>query len=163
MSKINLKPLTILMGENGSGKSAAVQELIDEKHYTHNNIVTEKGKGLLEMVEMFDDNGEIHYLNHFDALLHPRLVCELASAIAKSVSKTENKYIVETHSDYFIDRIRIDIRDKNIKADDVGLVWFENGKAYNITFDEEANYVNRPACFQSFVAKETDRFLGLTS
>ena len=161
MSKINLKPLTILMGENFSGKTVAVKELIAENNYIYNTVGSEKEKWPSEVMHIFDDTGDIHYLNHFDALLHPKLVCELASAIAKAVSNTKNKYIVETHSDYFLDRIRIDIRNKNIKADDVGLVWFNNGTAYNITFDDEANFVNRPWHYQSFIGEETDRLLGL--
>ena len=57
--------------------------------------------------------------------LHPRAQAELSSLLAKLASQSNRLFIVETHSDYMIDRARIEIRRGNIRPEDVSLIYFE--------------------------------------
>ena len=76
-----------------------------------------------------------------------------------------DRFIVETHSDYMIDRIRIEIMNGNIKPNDVALNYLEanrSGKVTvnNIRFDEDANLVNVPNGYRKFFLDESDNLLG---
>ena len=96
--------------------------------------------------------------------LHPRGQAELASLFITSISKREQKYIIETHSDYMVKRARVEIREKRISPDDVALVYFEpeasQVNVHNIGFDEAGNLLNTPDSYRQFFLDESDRFLG---
>ena len=96
--------------------------------------------------------------------LHPSGQAALASLLV-NLTKRRKMFLVETHSDYIIDRVRMDIRKNRISPDDVSLVYHapeKNGvKIHNISFDKEGNMLNVPSGFQQFIARETDALLGL--
>ena len=96
--------------------------------------------------------------------LHPRAQAGFSSLLANLASKSDSSYIVETHSDYMIDRARIEIRKGNIKADDVSLIYFEpklnTVNVHNITFDDMGNLNNVPKHYRDFFLLETDRLMG---
>ena len=96
--------------------------------------------------------------------LHPRSQAELASLLVESYEKGGNRFLVETHSDYIIDRVRISVRKKKIKADQVSVLYFEpRGNAvniHNITLDNHGNLEGAPAGYRRFFLKETDELLG---
>ena len=94
--------------------------------------------------------------------LHPRAQAELSSLLIKSVSS--RSFIIETHSDYMIDRARIEIRKGNIKPEDVSLIYFEPKRnivrVHNISFDKMGNMEGVPPHFREFFLKESDRLMG---
>ena len=96
--------------------------------------------------------------------LHPRAQAELSSLLAKLANKGNRVFIVETHSDYMIDRARIEIRKGNICPEDVSLIYFEPKgnivKVHNITFDKMANMEGVPPHYEKFFLKETNRLMG---
>ncbi len=96
--------------------------------------------------------------------LHPRAQAELSSLLANFTSQGNRSFIIETHSDYMIDRARIEIRKGNIKPEDVSLIYFEPKgnivKVHNIGFDKMANMVGVPPHYGKFFLKETNRLMG---
>ena len=96
--------------------------------------------------------------------LHPRAQAELSSLLVKLANKGNQSFIVETHSDYMIDRARIDIIRGNIQPQDVSLIYFEPKgnivKVHNIGFDKMANMVGVPPHYGEFFLKESKRLLG---
>lgn len=96
--------------------------------------------------------------------LHPRAQAEFSSLLLKLASKGDQSFIVETHSDYMIDRARIEIRNGNIRPEDVSLIYFEPKgrvvKVHNISFDKMANMVGVPSHYGKFFLKETNRLMG---
>ena len=95
--------------------------------------------------------------------LHPRAQAELSTLLALSC-RTGRSFIVETHSDYMIDRARIEIRKGTINPEDVSLIYLEPKgrvvKVHNIHFDEMANMIGVPKHYGEFFLKETDRLMG---
>ena len=95
--------------------------------------------------------------------LHPRAQAELSSLLATS-SQFRLGFIVETHSDYMIDRARIEIRKGNIRPEDVSLIYLEPKgrvvKVHNISFDKMANMEGVPQHYREFFLKETKRLIG---
>ena len=95
--------------------------------------------------------------------LHPKAQAEFASLLIENI-KMNNSFLIETHSDYMIDRASIEIRKKNISHDDVSLIYLEpmeeGVKAYNMSFDKEGNLTGAPKGYRDFFIKESNRFLG---
>lgn len=96
--------------------------------------------------------------------LHPRAQAELSTLLAKVASQGQRSFIVETHSDYMIDRARVEIRKNNIRHEDVSLIYFEpqgrGVKVHNISFDKMGNMIGVPANYRKFFMEETDRLMG---
>ena len=96
--------------------------------------------------------------------LHPRGQAELASLFVQAFRQSGNRFLVETHSDYIIDRVRISVRKGLLKPDDVSVLYFEpEGSAvaiHNMTLDEHGNLLDAPRGYRDFFIKETDKLLG---
>ena len=96
--------------------------------------------------------------------LHPRAQAELSSLLATAASQRGQSFIVETHSDYMIDRARIEIRKGTIRPEDVSLIYLEPKgrvvKVHNISFDKMANMEGVPPHYGKFFMKEYRRLMG---
>ena len=104
--------------------------------------------------------------------LHPRGQAALSSILigllgssGKRRRRSPSCFVIETHSDYMIDRARIAIRRKEISADDVSLVYLKSKSrggvaVHNICFDEMGNMTGAPAGYRDFFLKESDALLG---
>ena len=96
--------------------------------------------------------------------LHPRAQAELSSLLATLASEGNRAFIVETHSDYMIDRARIEIRKGTIRPEDVSLIYLEPKgnvvKAHNISFDKMANMEGVPPHYGEFFLKEYRQLMG---
>ena len=108
--------------------------------------------------------GRTFLLQQPEVHLHPRGQAALASLFVEASRKSGNRFLVETHSDYIIDRIRISVRKGLLKPDDVSILYFEpKGAAvtiHNLTLDEDGNLQDAPTGYRDFFVKETDRLLG---
>lgn len=100
--------------------------------------------------------------------LHPRAQAELGTMLATLVADPEGpQCLVETHSDYLVDRVAMAVRDPDhpLQPQDVSLLFFcPSGTGVTIhplRFDARGNVVNPPAEYRSFFLHEHARFLGL--
>ena len=57
--------------------------------------------------------------------LHPRAQAAMGSFFAQLAQSERNRLVIETHSDYLLDRIRIDVREEKINCRDVVILYFE--------------------------------------
>ena len=96
--------------------------------------------------------------------LHPKAQAQLSSLLASSASRGDQSFIVETHSDYMIDRARIEIRKGTISPKDVSLIYLEPKRRFvnvhNISFDKTGNMVGVPPNYGKFFMKETASLMG---
>ncbi len=96
--------------------------------------------------------------------LHPKAQAQLSSLLAKLTSQGRQSFIVETHSDYLVDRARIEIRKGNINPEDVSLIYLEpKGRVvnvHNIHFDKMANMIGVPTHYRGFFTEEYRRLMG---
>ena len=111
------------------------------------------------------DEPRFYLLQQPEVHLHPRAQAELASFFASATKKSEARIMVETHSDYLIDRVRMEVRDRKLKPDDVSILFFErDGRSVSIHqlgLDEQGNLLNVPKTYRSFFTAEESRFFGL--
>ncbi|MDE0341248.1 MAG: AAA family ATPase [Nitrospinae bacterium] len=96
--------------------------------------------------------------------LHPSAQAALGSLFCR-VAGPDRQLIVETHGDYLLDRVRMDVRDgvSDLKPDDVSILFFERDDLdvhiHSLGFDEEGNVLGAPDTYRSFFMKETRRSL----
>ena len=111
--------------------------------------------------------GRLFLLQQPEVYLHPRGQAELASLFVDSFKKHGNRFLIETHSDFIIDRMRIAVREGRLNADDVSILYFEPTgnavKIHSMTLDGYGNLEDVPPSYREFFLKETDRFLGFRS
>jgi predicted ATPase len=111
------------------------------------------------------ESGGTYLLQQPEVHLHPRAQAELGSFLGVLAKQQNKRFVVETHSDYLVDRIRMDIRDKKgITPEDVALLYFErkNGEAtiHRLELDDQGNILNAPPGYRRFFLEEERRFLG---
>lgn len=112
------------------------------------------------------ENSALFLLQQPEVHLHPRGQAELASFLVNSVEKRSHNFLVETHSDYILDRISIAVRKNKIAPEKVAILYFEpqgKGNAVDIhamSLDSQGNIEGAPCGYRDFFRRETDRFLG---
>ena len=119
---------------------------------------------VVDLVNAEDD--QLYLLQQPEIHLHPRAQAELGSFLGSVVSETRNYIVVETHSDYLIDRIRMDVRDgRGPRAEDVSILYFERDgletRIYLLTLDNSGNLVGAPPAYRQFFMAEERRLLDL--
>ena len=97
--------------------------------------------------------------------LHPKAQAELVSLLIELSKQKENNFIIETHSDYLIDRARIEIMQGKIKPEDVSLIYLEpkgsDVKVHNLRFNKKAEIEpTPPESYHKFFFSETHKLLG---
>jgi predicted ATPase len=98
--------------------------------------------------------------------LHPRAQAALGSFLASLVSLQKKRLVVETHSDYLVDRVRMDVRDGRVlKPEQVLILYFERHPGHveiqPIELDEHGNLREVPEGYRSFFLEEDRRLLGI--
>ena len=114
-----------------------------------------------------DDGPRTLLLQQPEVHLHPSaqaslgtLLCEIAGNGSPS---SRRQLIVETHSDYIIDRVRMAVADpdKSIRPDDVSLVFFERDGLevflHSLSVDELGNVEGAPPGYRKFFLDELQR------
>ena len=94
--------------------------------------------------------------------LHPSAQAALGSQFCRT-AESGRQLLVETHSDYILDRIRLDIRDQRtkLKPEDVSILYFERGdgdvRIHPIRFDKDGNVRDTPPGYRQFFVDEVNR------
>ena len=111
------------------------------------------------------DERQTFLLQQPEVHLHPRAQAELGSFLATAVKARSKHFLVETHSDHLVDRIRLDVRDGRYPREDFVILFCErdeNGaRVHPITVDEHGNLVGAPPGYRQFFLEEDRRLLGV--
>ncbi len=95
--------------------------------------------------------------------LHPKAQAALGTFFLDLALNESKQFIVETHSDYLIDRIRREVANKKINPDTVGILYFEKSgtrnKVYPIKLDKNGNIKGAPASYREFFLDEEMKLL----
>ena len=119
---------------------------------------------LIELLR--EDHATMFLLQQPEVHLHPMAQAALGSLFCQ-VANWTRQILVETHSDYIIDRVRMDVRDKktNLKPEDVSILYFEpdglDVKIHSLELDADGNILNAPSGYRQFFMEEMRRSIGL--
>jgi predicted ATPase len=95
--------------------------------------------------------------------LHPRLQANLADFLIET--SNSNQWIIETHSEALILRLKRRIKEGNLKAENVSLLYVNPGpdgaEIVDIGIDEEGNFINEWP--DGFFEESFDEIFGLSS
>ena len=164
LDRINIKhlgdenePFKIMVRKGGKGKTGPWRNLKDV------------GYGVSQIIPLLtdifrDDDFGIYLLQQPEVHLHPIAQAALATLFCQHA--TQNKqFIIETHSDYIIDRVRMEVRDGLIEPDNVSLLYFEREgfdvKIHSLKYDKAGNVLDAPPSYGRFFMEEVDRAIGL--
>lgn len=87
--------------------------------------------------------------------LHPKAQAALGTIFSEHISEHSNSFIIaETHSDYLIDRVRIEVRNKRLSPGLINILYFDASekdvKIHEITLDQEGNLLGAPPRYREF-------------
>jgi len=90
--------------------------------------------------------------------LHPKAQAALGSFLVDMVRDGQRQFVVETHSDYIIDRIRQEVAAKKLSPGSVVIVFLEKPHietaVHHLHLDESGNILNSPATYRTFFLEE---------
>jgi energy-coupling factor transporter ATP-binding protein EcfA2 len=90
--------------------------------------------------------------------LHPRAQAAMGSFFSRLVAAKTKEFVIETHSDYLIDRIRQDIAHGTLSADDVLILFFHKPyietKVFPLRLDSSGNIQDAPQFYREFFLQE---------
>lgn len=97
--------------------------------------------------------------------LHPKGQVALASLLAETCKANQSTFIVETHNDFIVDRIRLEARKGRIDPSDVSILYFSPDASrrvqiHNISLDEQGEMKGVPPNYRKFFLGEMSRLLG---
>ena len=83
--------------------------------------------------------------------LHPKIQATFGNYLANQIKQTEKQYIIETHSEYLLNRIRLLLVTGELKPEDVNVLYFENdgikSTVHNIEFTTKGAVKGAPDGF----------------
>lgn len=95
--------------------------------------------------------------------LHPRAQAALGSFLAKLVAKDRKQFVVETHSDFLVDRIRQEVAKGTLTPEAVLILFFDKPsmrtKVYPIRLDKQGNVLDAPKSYRKFYLSEERNLL----
>ena len=80
--------------------------------------------------------------------------------------RKNSQLVIETHSDYIIDRVRMDVRDRKsaLSAENVSILYVDRSgsevRVHSIRLDDVGNIVGAPPAYRRFFLDELDRSIG---
>lgn len=108
----------------------------------------------------------LYLLQQPEVHLHPEAQAALGSFLVEEAARLPGYIVIETHSDFLIDRVRRHIRDGLISKDDVSLLYFHrNGFATDvipISIDDYGEVQDVPDGYRDFFLKEQFSNLGFS-
>lgn len=69
--------------------------------------------------------------------LHPKIQATFGNYLANQINHTQKQYIIETHSEYLLNRIRLLLVTGELKPEDVRVLYFENDGVKSTVYDVE--------------------------
>jgi hypothetical protein len=118
------------------------------------------------LVDCLEETNQLLLIQQPEVHLHPRAQAQIGSFFGYLVRKHEKRFIVETHSDYLVDRIRMDVRDgkHGLRPEDVSILYFERKDAavtvHAMRIDQCGNLLDAPPGYRQFFLEEEKKFIG---
>jgi energy-coupling factor transporter ATP-binding protein EcfA2 len=104
------------------------------------------------------DAPDLMLLQQPEVHLHPKAQAALGSFFTRLISKSNKQFVIETHSDFIVDRIRQEVASGAIDFNSVGILFFDKQdfetKVHVISLDKLGNILNAPPSYREFFLRE---------
>ena len=152
-------PFQVHIGKHGKKSGGGTRNLIDVGYGV--------SQALPLVTELFNpEPSRLFLLQQPEVHLHPSAQAALGTLFC-SIASPERQLVVETHSDFIIDRALMDIRDKttDLRAEDVSILYFEpkdtEAAIHSLQLDERGAIIEPPDSYRRFFMEELRRSVGL--
>lgn len=159
LGRYEFEPFQVEVRKWGKRRKGAKRNLIDVGYGV--------SQALPLLVDLLEPNGgSLFLVQQPEVHLHPSAQAALASLFC-TIAASGRQLMIETHSEYIIDRVRMDIRDRKtaLDPDDVSVLFFERTDIdvhiHSLRFDEQGNLLDAPDGYGQFFMDETRRSVGL--
>ena len=152
-------PFEVQIRKSGERRKGLYRNLIDVGYGVSQVLPI-----LLELLR--DTPPSILLLQQPEVHLHPSAQAALGSLFG-SIAAEGRQLIIETHSDYIIDRVRMEARDGRIglSAEQVSILYFEprdlGVRIHSIEIDESGTVLGAPPSYGTFFMDEVSRSIGI--
>ena len=88
------------------------------------------------------------------------------AALAQFMAESNHSFVIETHSEHFLDRLRICVMNGILPPGELAVVFFQStsdrtkSTIHSIGVDAQANLLDVPASYRSFFIREAESLLG---
>lgn len=101
---------------------------------------------------------EVMLVQQPEVHLHPKAQAALGTFFVELAASTSKQFIIETHSDHLVDRVRLAIAEGAIPESKVQLIYLERKgldiKVHEIGLDEVGNIIKAPSTYRNFFLEE---------
>lgn len=98
--------------------------------------------------------------------LHPKAQAALGSFFARIVAETQTEFVIESHSDHLLDRIRQEVARGVIPHDAVKILFFHKPRSetqvFELSLDTSGNVLKAPPEYRAFFLQEELKLLNRT-
>jgi predicted ATPase len=112
---------------------------------------------------LIDDQPRVFLMQQPEVHLHPRAQAELGTFFASLAAKKRHRFVIETHSDHLLDRIRLEVKNGTLDADALSLLFFERDgsqvRIREIQVDARGNISQQPDSYRRFFLEEELRIV----
>ena len=154
----------------GSPFQVQIRKFSKKRKGPQRNLV-DVGYGVSQILPLItellrEDSPDMFLVQQPEVHLHPSAQAALGSLFCQ-VAGNNKQLIIETHNDYILDRVRMDIRDQSspLKPEDVSLLFFERRdldvRIHSLRYDELGNVRGTPPGYRQFFMEEVRRAFGL--
>lgn len=95
--------------------------------------------------------------------LHPRAQAALGKFFCALARSDNKRFVIETHSDYLVDRVRMSVANNILNPSDVTIAFLERSgldvQIHQLEVDTQGNVVNPPQAYRAFFLEEEIRLL----
>jgi len=134
------------------------------------NKLTNVGFGVAQSLPVateiiYGEDKDVIGIQQPEVHLHPKAQAAMGDLIANAARQDGKQFIIETHSDYLINRFRINAKNNNEKIE-AAVIFFEHKNANNsatpIKIEPDGSYPeDQPPSFRDFFIREELELLGI--
>lgn len=158
----------ILVRNYSSSSSSPFEILIKYQDNTIKlpNVGYGVSQALPIIIEILSSKETTFSIQQPEVHLHPKAQAALGSFLFNSVAKDNNNFIIETHSDYTINRFRYSLSKKERKDINAQIIFFERTKKGNtikhLNIDSDGSFSSKvPDAYRDFYIDEELKMLEL--
>ena len=156
---------------DGAPLQVLVRKYDDKRRKGPKRNIIDVGFGVSQvlpvLIEVFQARApQLFLFQQPEVHLHPSAQAALGTLFCE-VAAGGKQILVETHSDYLLNRVRMEVRDggSGLTPADVSILFFQRQgmgvRIHSLRFDENGNVLNAPIGYRQFFMDETRRSVGL--